>query len=231
MENYDILLNEIKDYLKKEEVNGENCENEIISLYDLYNIVNDELKELRNITINSKINKELKKTTLARIISQRKYNTSIIANQDISKIIVEMRNEYSINWWNILTIYKDKNVDELYFSQEIDSFKKPFSNFIKKHYDLILSTLTTAEYYVNLLGELKFFSIKFSDELFSAILIIEKSGEVKVDIEILKEHKLYDEFYKKWYKRENISDFTNKQRDEILKRIPVIPYTYIGRSF
>ena len=41
MEKYDILLNEIKDYINNDEINY-NTNNEIISAYDLYNIINEE---------------------------------------------------------------------------------------------------------------------------------------------------------------------------------------------
>ena len=69
MDNYNILLNEINEYLKCDEVDSTNTNNEIISAYDLYNIVNDELEGLRDITINSKINKKLRSINIFKNLS------------------------------------------------------------------------------------------------------------------------------------------------------------------
>ena len=228
MEKYDRLLNEIKDYLNKEEINGENFKNEIISLYDLYNILNDELEGLRNITINSQINKKLNSLYYKYRFKNIFYG-EIKADKNKSEIKIKDKSSCNPdnifhNWYE-LTVFKDKNIDEIYFSDKKDNINKYLYVFIRKNYDLILETLTTAEYYVDLLGKLTYFTSTFSDDLFVVKLSINEKGEVIVNVEIKKEHELYDEFYKNWYKRENIYDFTNNHKEEILKRIPVLPYT------
>ena len=85
MEKYEILLNEIKEYLNKDEINY-NTSNEIISAYDLYNIINEELKGLRDITINSKINKKLKALTLVNFFSEQYFNSYIIGDEETCTI-------------------------------------------------------------------------------------------------------------------------------------------------
>ena len=47
MDNYEILLNEIKKYLNKQEINNELSNVEVISLYDFCNIINSEFKKVK----------------------------------------------------------------------------------------------------------------------------------------------------------------------------------------
>lgn len=224
MEKYDILLNEIKDYLNKEEINY-NTNNEVISAYDLYNIINEELKGLRDITIDSKINKKLRALSLAKIFSETSLNSSIRGNSQTCTIVFEKSKQYE-PFSEVLRVNKDNGIDEIYFDKEKYWNNKSFYNFVKRNYDLILETLQTFEKYVELLGKLEisyYQSTKIYDDLFKVLLSINENGVVKYEIFILNNHELFEEYNKKWYKREGIYEFANKNAEEILKRIPVSP--------
>ena len=50
MDNYEKLLEEINIFLNKEEINSINTNTEIISLYDLYIIMDKEFENLRKLS-------------------------------------------------------------------------------------------------------------------------------------------------------------------------------------
>ena len=101
-----------------------------------------------------------------------------------------------------------------------DEDNKQIHKFIKKNYNLILETLSIREHYYDLLQQyMGFFYI--SDDLFTAKLFYTTNGEVSVDINIVDNHEFKSEYSKKWYKRESISEFVEKNKDEVLKRILV----------
>lgn len=223
MDNYNILLNEIKEYLNRDEVNSENANNEIISLFDLYNIINGEFEGLRNITINSKINKKLSLPTKINIFSNKQLTSYIHGNEKNCRINFK-KIKYFGDGDCSLKIYKDKGVNDIYFDREKSHHNREFYNFIKRNYNLILETLQTLEDYVELLGKFNSNSIDFSDDLFKVKLSFNLDGEVNYSVSIRSDHCLAEEYSKKWYQRENICDFANKHKEEILKRIPISPY-------
>jgi len=215
MDNYNILLNEIKEYLKKDEVDKTNTCVEIISAYDLYHIVNNELEGLRNITINSKINKKIKDSFIKSFMTSKFHYTRLRASND-KTILVICERGYSNKlerYYNdeIVLVIKDRNINDIYINNLNDEDNKQIHKFIKKNYNLILETLSIREYYYDLLKQyMGFFNI--SDDLFTAKLFYTGDGEVNVDINIADNHKFQSEYSKKWYKRESISDFVEKTK-------------------
>lgn len=222
MENYDILLNEIKEYLNKEEVSNYETNNKVISLYDLYSAINSELEGLVNITQNSKIYKKI--NGIRSFFSEKDY--FVVLSGDENKSQIEFQEKHDDNNF---TIYKDRNINEVYFSDSKNCSNKHLFNFVKSNYNLILKTLSILEDYIDLLGKINTYTcdkyMYFEDDLFRVCLSYNKFGIVNVDIKLCNNHKLYDEYSKNWYKRENICDFAKKNQDEILKRILVSPHT------
>ena len=233
MDNYDLLLNEIKNFLAQDEIKEEDTNVEIISLYDLYCIVNEELKDLRDIMNNSKLNNKYKKTRFMNlIIGINTYSeTKIMFDNRACISLYKERFDDSKPGWCVeeyLYVYKEKNIDRLHLSDEKCKENKCFYNFIKRNYNLILDTLTKLEYYIDLLGKI-YDKCKFSNYgLFNIGISFNDEGKVDIKLDIKQGHPLYDEYYKNWYNRENIHVFAKKHQDEILKRLPISVYELTG---
>lgn len=227
MDNYDLLLNEIKTFLAQEEIKEEDTNVEVISLYDLYNIINKELEDLRNITQNSKLDKKLKKSKLNASLSNQKFYSRTNAYREYSSIelVMDDKNNY---YRGCFTIYKDKGSDQIRLSAAKNEHNKCFYNIIKKHYDLILEILNKLENYVELLGELTINESNYVYNLFTVELNFDYNGIVKFKININKDHKLSAEYNKVWYKRETIPEFLKKHQEDILKRLPISIYELTG---
>lgn len=225
MEKYEILLNEIKKYLNKEEINV-NTNNEIISLYNLTKILMEELEGLKNIKTDSKINKKLNSFFMTRFSDS--FFSEINGDENTCTICIKATEHYEP--WSeseVLRIHKDKGIDEIYLSEEQTCFNKKIFKFVKKNYNLILETLQTLEDYVELLGNLDNSyceTTEFRDSLFKVKVAIKNNGIINYEISILDNHELFEEYNKKWYKREGIYEFVDKNVADIFKRIPVSPY-------
>ena len=222
MEKYDILLNEIKDYLNKDEINY-NTNNEIVSLYYLFKILQDELEGLKNIKTDSKINRKLNSFFSFNFSSN--YYSKISGDDKTCTICIE-ESEYDEPFTEFLHIHKDKGINEIYLSEEQTCFNKKIFRFVKKNYNLLLETLQTFEDCVELLGNLDdtYYRItEIEDSLFKIKLIITNKGIINYEISILENHDLFEEYNKRWYKREGIYEFVDKQAPAIFKRIAVSP--------
>lgn len=219
MDNYKKLLNEINDYLNKKEINNDDTSCEIISLYDLLKIVDSELENFRNILTNSLLFKKLK---LASKLSPFVNECSITVDTYRENPCINFRQKHY--YYNPFEIYKEKNIDDIYFGNYSNNREgKFFKNFVKKNYDTILETFQVIEDYIELLGSLDIFSSTFTDDLFEIEITIYIDGEVRFKIDLNKKHTLKEEYTKQWYQRENICDYVGRNKAEILKRFSVIP--------
>lgn len=226
MDNYDLLLNEIKLFLSQEEIKEQDTNVEVISLYDLYSIINKELEELRNITQDSELNKKIKKSKLYTSLFNKSFSSRVAARKEDSSIDLVMY--FDKHYWTTFTIYKDKGSDQLRLSQAKNENNKCFYNIIKKHYDLIMEILNKLENYVELLGDLTINESSYTYNLFNVELNFDYNGNVKFKININKNHKLSSEYNKVWYKREIICDFVQRHQEDILKRLPISIYELTG---
>ena len=218
MDNYEILLNEIKDYLNKNEIDSDKTNSEVISLYDLCKIINQELEGLRNITTNSELLRKLKSYSK---LSLKLNNPYIYIHGEMYKSEISFHDKTTI--FSLLDVYKEKNINDIYFNRDQEKNNKFYYKFVRKNYDLILETFAIIEEYTDLLGSLNTFSTKLNNDLFSVEFNIFYDGDVRIKIDLNKEHPLYEEYSKKWYQRENICDFVLNHQSEIFKRFIVIP--------
>lgn len=223
MDNYDLLLNEIKTFLAQDEIKEEDTNVEVISLYDLYCIVNEELEELRNITQNSKLEKKIRKSKLSIALSGQYFSMQTDAYKEYSSIRFVRWDKYN-NYMGTLTLYKDNGSNQIRLSEAKTEYNKGFYNIIKNHYDLILEILSRLEYYVELLGDLKTNDSNYIYKLFNVEIKFDANGNLNFKIDINKTHKLYDECNKFWYNKETIPEFVKKHQEEILKRLPISIY-------
>lgn len=237
MESYDILLNEIKQFLNREEVSSENTNNEVISMHDLYKSINNELEDLRKLSeTNSSLTKKLKNfmnfyfgaTGEDKFYPGFKQVVKIYGDMKISSIIF-CNDMYS------LKVNKDRSGYDIYISEPLSKENKSIYKFIKRNYEIIVETLDKIEKYVELVGIIdetnKEYEMNFLNELFNGTLLYDKNGIVKVNINISAKHPLYDEYYKNYYKKQSVHEFVNESMEEILKRIPISPYQIDSNFF
>lgn len=214
-ENYDVLLDEINSFLKQETVDPKNTLIEIISAYDLYNIINNELSLLREISLNPELGKKFKKFNFFK--GKEHFDVSLLTESNRTHIILGGKGLLT------LSIFKDIDTNDIYFDEEENKYNKEMYKFVRKYYDLIMQTFQVLEEY-HRVRRFKTKELVLYYDLFKVIMKYDDYGRVKLDLAITKKHKLYDEYSKKWYGRENISDYVERNKDEILKRLPVEPF-------
>lgn len=221
MNNYEKLLNEINEYLNKKEINNEGTSTEIISLYDLLKTVSNELKEFRNILTNSTLSKKLKLASkFSPFVDECSITVDTFSYQ--KDPCINFRQKH--NYYTPFGIYKVKNVNDIYFNTRLDHRQeKFFKKFVKKNYDIILENFQLVEKYIELLGSISNFSSTFTDDLFEIKISLYYDGDVRFSLTINSKHPLYEEYSKQWYQRENICDYVERHKAEILKRFSVVP--------
>lgn len=228
-----------RNYLKKEDVNSQNCQEEVISLADFYKIVKIELKELNDVIVNNcelikkcekilfhLINEDTcrymwlkherdscEKYVITRGLNSSFYQSTEIVIQDKFNLKTgKDKDDVQRNFYNyVYDIYKFNDIDELYLSKKECRYHY---DFVKENYDTLLNLLITIEKYIDLLGELKKFKINFSDDLFIANLSISEIGEVDINIE--RNENNVDSFI-----YSNLFKFIELNKWRILNKIPV----------
>jgi len=233
MDNYEKLIEEINLLLNKEEINSENTNVEIISLYDLVIIMDKEFEKLRKLS-------NIDKTYCQKLRTFRTYLfgryddffikssccVDIYADENISKIIFSNSDSENADDFYRISIIKDKNKDELYLDKKTDWKNKQICKFIKKNFDFILDTLFNIEEYYNLLGKTSnkdkdLFSFEGSTNLFIYQIIYDKNGSIRLNYYISPEHPLYEECKKNYLNKKNIMEYVDENKVDILKRIPI----------
>lgn len=233
MDNYEKLLEEINLFLTKEEVNNENTNTEIISLYDLFIIMDKEFEKLRKLS-------NIDKTYCQKLRTFRKYLfgryddffirndccVDIYADENISKIILKNSDSDMADDFYRISIIKDNNKDELYLDKTMDWHNKQICKFIKKNFDSLLDTLSNIEEYYNLLGKTsnkdkELFSFDGSTNLFTYQIIYDKNGNSRLNYYISPKHPLYGECKKNYLNKKNIIEYVDENKVNILKRIPI----------
>lgn len=223
-DNYELLMDEINQFLTKNEVDSSSTLIEIVSLYDLCNILKFGLEDLEKIYINSKLEKEFRKYN-----KRRNFFSFGVKSSDVNFDFIKQKSAIYLHSFvygkgsENLSIIKDKNNNDIYFDCKENKENKHLYDFVRKNYDLIMESLETLEEYQSLIGELPI-EMMVENQLFNIKLKINEDGRLITKIEINKNHELYNESLKNWYGRENISEYIEKHTDEILKRILINPY-------
>jgi len=208
MEIYNQLLQEIKNELSKENV--ESNENQI-SLYDLYNFVNDKYADLRSINQNKKAftNKGLFKTPLC---------TRVDLCYDETKSLIKVTLGFSGFW-----IEKEHGSKEFFITKYNCPSQKDIDKFIKKYYDKIMHILFTLEKYGTELYQFEKAIEKFYIECNNYELNIEKARDGNICLNIkLKDDIKYKEMYdRQYYGKDPLIKILNDSKFELAKKIKI----------
>lgn len=229
MDNYNLLLNEINEFLKSNIEVDNNANVEVISMYDLYSAIESELEELRELLKeNSKLYKKFIRT---KEFTLRNYKYDIYYNCGIQNIEIEGYENF-VNIYisvceekNKIYITKTRGIDDIYISEEKNKGNKFIYDFTKNNYDYIMEIVTKIEEYVGLIGvitkEPHEHNMSNSNNLFIIHLNYNTKGNVNLEIGINENHPLASEYSKNWMKRERICDYANKHKIDILKRMMI----------
>ncbi len=203
-----ILLDKIGNYLSKSNI--EKSEN-IISFYDLCNILENKLQDIINLTVNSKLDREFERSNKKRLIPKNNIPYLAYFTNEIvrSSIVINIPKE------NIMILYKNKNDDSIYFN--CNSYFN--NNLLKEHYNTIVETFSIIEKYTELFSEIRNRKnyYKSKDELFNVTLVYDDCGLItRID------SKEFDDLIKRdWYKGKALYKMINDIKEEVFKRIPV----------
>lgn len=233
MDNYEKLLEEINLFLNKEEVNSINTNTEIISLYDLYNVMDKEFENLRKLSNVDKTYCQKLRTFRIYLFGRyddffikSSYCVDIYADENISKIIFSNSDSENADDFYRISIIKDKNKDELYLDKTVGWHNKQICKFIKNNFDSLLDTLSNIEEYYNLLGKTsnkdkEWYHFNDSNDLFMYRITYDKNGYISLNYHLSSEHPLYEECKKNYLNKKNIIEYVDENKVNILKRIPI----------
>lgn len=227
MDSYTKLMTSIDEKYSGEEV--EQSEN-IISLYDLVKMLEEEMEPLRKVKVDrsfhDKINAD--RTILQRIGLFRK---KAVINQKCNGGYTETgekRSTISINFDNgkalgtHVVLHKDFDSDEIYFAD----FCVKDREFVEKYISDIYGIFAVLEEYGTLFpyeekkGRVGL-SQEFNDGLLSIKVSLDTYGRVTPLILPVKEADPENLYVRNWYSRETIAKHVEAMSEDILRRIPV----------
>lgn len=229
MDEYTRLKIKIESYLDKPDV--EMSENEI-SMYDLHQIVDSRLAELRSIQVDPKLKDEINKNLIGKKIrkifkknksSAGKICSCIMSSCDSQKSVITFGFEHSSSTIKnyFLKVYKDIDSDQIYFGEFYTD-----KEFVEEYYDQISEYFRILEEFNSLYqsrvgtsgqGAKQVFSDGFLDVSFSYDTLgrtcVLTTLNPKVDPE-----KIY---LREWLKRKTLSDYIKENEETILRKIPI----------
>ena len=239
MDNYELALNEVNSYIKREQNIGEGQ----ISLYDLYRRTEKYLSPLTNIFENNIIEKKLNKSVSLneRIERSKKGKTwdkyRVETHTENKKAVLEIR--YIDRWTNYLSIIKDFNDDNLYTEYYIDNRLenscyskerelKIIKPVLKKNYKEIVEQLNILEQYSKRIGDIDTkkdnrFYCNVSNDLFD-ITVICTSYSVGYNIKLSKKYDKDGIYNRTWLSRPSLEDVVN----EVENIIDIFKNTFVN---
>jgi len=231
MAEYTRLRKELESYFEMSDV--ELNENQI-SAYDLYKIVNDKLHELRKIQFESTFKDEINKGfIITKKVSKlfkkeesstgKRCTTVMTANNcKTSTITFGFSKSNHIIDTEYLTICRDIDSDEIYF----DKYSFVDKAFVMKHYDCISETFNTLEEFSKLFqggvgtggnGAQQV----FTDGFLEITLSYDSYGRIDTDIKIDEKEDKEDIYNRDWLKRKKLSEYVFENKETILRKIPI----------
>lgn len=216
MNNYETLINEIKEFVNKKEIDNDLW---FCSLYSLYTTINNGFKGYRDITKNSKIQQLLKEIPMLA-------KTKINFDNDDKTVYVRLLDSKNVVR---ATICKDKNVNKIYFKNKSNDI---YYNFIDKNQNLFFETLIIYEEYISIIKNIKSEKTYLTDcllePLFRSVLSYNSFGDVDITLEINQDY-IEDYIYDK-NEKNFICDFVNQNKEKIFKRFEV-PLLFLESPF
>lgn len=243
MEKYNLIKNELDEILNSDEIDYNGT---YISAYDLKYMINNKLKYLFEIiakeeTVMKSINYQ-KRNIIQKILRLRRsieldgiyLNTEIEEN---CQKIVFLFQHYSLSrnqeyieteFYNSIIAFKSKDSnDEVKFISTEKDKQEESKKFVNQNILYITDILNAMEYYnekYNITFSLNNINVQNQIFKFKNFNIIFDIGQ-SLNIYIMPTSQdLNNSFYKNWLTKENLTDYINRNIDELLKRIPINIY-------
>lgn len=221
LDEYGQLLLKLKSYLRKDDVE---FTDEIISAYDLHQLVQKRLKALRDIkqdiTLRDKINKKPKNIFRKLEPKDRCTGTCYSYDSTASTICLTFEKAYNNGMYNIY-VNKDRNSDEIYFGTRVDK------KLVEDNYDYIMGVFDILEDGYKLFKEeisdhvSARSTAKFTDGFLDVNILCTDDGTAKISATLRKEADPNGIYTREWFKRQKLSDYFQENATIILKKIPV----------
>lgn len=223
-DEYTRLKLKLEEYLIQPDVN---LSKDIISAYDLYQIVDNKLQELRDIKLGDDFKNEINKGHIIRKVSSLFKKNDTCTNRLCTKITASSNGQKSsiflcfgtpdyISYKSFLDICKDKDSDEIYFENyNVDK------TFVEKHYERINKIFDKLEEFSSLYQNNNGGKQDLSDDFFDITLEYDSFGRTNIYIKISQyedKEKIYE---REWLKRQKLSDFVLENKEAILSKIPI----------
>ncbi len=226
MDVYTRILNLIKEYLLRPEIYGDLCQNDVISAFELYQIVDDKLDELRSFEDRAAQSLQLKTKAFGLIPVKQKIDVMCLATAQYSMI-----NVFNNTYYDFATIKKDHDNDVIY-SERLDASKGDVKRFVRDNYENLKQIFSDLErmydyYQFSEIGTAPFYLPErnktsiFSNDLFVFKLSYNAIGDVDMEIAINPSIDQQGIINREWVDREKLEDLIEKNRVDILKRTPV----------
>lgn len=228
MDKYTELMSKINTKYSEEEV--EQSEN-IISLYDLVTMLQEEMEPLRKLKMDkefqNKINND--RTILQRI---GLFRTRTVVDKKCKGGYTEVgenRSSISLNFEDKgnelgthVVLFKDFDSDELYFADFCSKDREFVEKYISDIYGIfaILEQYGTLFPYEEKKGRTGL-SQEFSDGLLSVTVKLDTWGRVTPSIVPCKGIDTDNLYTREWYNRETVSKHVYAMQEQILRTIPV----------
>ncbi len=222
MGKYTRILNQIREYLLRPEIDGDLCQNCVISAFELYQIVDDKLDELRSFNERAAQSLQLETKTLGLIPKKQKLSVMCYSFGAYSRIDIFYQNE-------LICLKKDRD-DEAFYLGQSWAPKEDVKKFVRDNYDNLNQIFNNLErlydYYqfpyigISHLSEYCNQPSIISD-LFVLKLSYDSIGEVDMKIAINPSVDPKEIVNRQWVDRENLKDVIEKNKIAIAKRTPV----------
>lgn len=240
MDEYTRLKNKLLEYINMPDV--ELSEDEI-SVYALRELIKTKLEELRKIQFESTFKDEINKSNtiiqkVGRIFKKsnsicEKPCTNIMASSDgkTSNITFCFQNKNSYFGSEYLTICKDFDSDQIYFSQH----QRTDKSFVEKHYDRISEHFAILEEFSELYqggigGSGKGIGQTVTDGFFSLVIQSDSYGRTSIHTTLTQEEDKEKMYERQWLHRKSLQEIYTENEDTFLKKISVpiasLNYTY-----
>ncbi len=224
MDEYTRILNLIKEYLLRLEIDGDLCQNDVISAFELYQIVDDKLNELRSFDDRATKSLQLETKALGLIPVKQKLRVNCYSHAGFSSIHI-----FYHKYYEFTTIQKDHNDEAIYFEQSSEP-KEDVKKFVRDNYENLKQIFNDLErlydyYQFSDLGTPyssgNYHRPSILNDLFVLTLSYNAIGDVDMEITIDPSIDQKGIVNRQWVDRENLTDLIETNKVDILKRTPV----------
>lgn len=211
MASYNEILEELKNTLQKDDVESNE---EQISLYDLFNIINSKFELLRSVTQNKKL------FTSKQVFHRKKFRPNdIIIKDNILKI--EICFAYYLDYIYFKVCY-DMNSKDIFFEGH-ESMEKDIVNFIKKYNEELINIFSILEIFhreEGLREQINKYSLFFKYYVFK--IICDKKGIVDLNVHISsQEEEIKDIYERKYYDKKDLYEILGESKFELSKKLMI----------